>query len=358
MDASPTCSSVQGGAVTSLLLRTTSGLRGSSGGPRYGSWRGGGTSSARIRARIPHGWRGAVGTASSTSGAEARRPWPMCWVSPCGWPRCRAAPIHGASRGRPLLRGWSRCSPRNPRCTAGSWTAASSSGATYCGAEPLPPSPRRSPPVPVPSGCASCGCGISRSWPKPSAGISTRRSRAWCTSARRALEREQTTSSYGSELPAAATQQHHGDGAEHDLQVFERRLAADVLEVIGDFAAHVVHRGVVPLVHLSPAGDAGPHPLASRVAFDLLAQIHEDVGLFRARPHDVHIADQHVEQLRQLIEPECAQQSADRRDALVLCLRPYLLPVLPGRAHRAELVHRERRRSEEHTSELQSRREL
>src|SRR5439155_279734 len=98
--------------------------------------------------------------------------------------------------------------------------------------------------------------------------------------------------------------------------------------VVDGFAAHVVHRGVVPLVHLSPAGDTGAHPLAAGVRFDLLAQVHEDVGLLRARPHDVHVALQHVEQLRQLVESERAEQSADRRDALVVCLRPYLLPVL------------------------------
>src|SRR5256885_12733037 len=34
------------------------------------------------------------------------------------------------------------------------------------------------------------------------------------------------------------------------------------------FRSHVVHRGVVPLVDLGPAGNAGPHPLTSRVTFD------------------------------------------------------------------------------------------
>src|SRR6266487_4305220 len=73
---------------------------------------------------------------------------------------------------------------------------------------------------------------------------------------------------WGYRLPAAAPQQHHGDGAEHDLEIFERRLAADVLEVVAHLVAHVVHGRVVPLVDLCPAGNTGPHPLASRVAFD------------------------------------------------------------------------------------------
>src|SRR5258706_3362135 len=74
-------------------------------------------------------------------------------------------------------------------------------------------------------------------------------------------------------LPTAPTQQHHGDGAEHDLEVFERRLPADVFEIVVHLAAHVVHRGIVPLVDLGPARDPGPHALASRVAFDLLSQV-------------------------------------------------------------------------------------
>src|SRR5439155_2411303 len=89
--------------------------------------------------------------------------------------------------------------------------------------------------------------------------------------------------------------------------------------------------------------DAGSNPLTPLVALDLLAQVHEDRGLLGPGADDVHLALQHVEQLGQLVEPELPQHAADRRDAHVVGLRPHLLPVAVGVAHRAELVHRERR---------------
>src|SRR2546430_1425315 len=43
-------------------------------------------------------------------------------------------------------------------------------------------------------------------------------------------------------LPGAAATQHHGERAGHDPEVFERRLAADVLEVVPHLVAHIIHR--------------------------------------------------------------------------------------------------------------------
>src|SRR5690348_2469198 len=90
-------------------------------------------------------------------------------------------------------------------------------------------------------------------------------------------------------LPAAASQQHHRHRATHDLQVLECRLSPDVVEVVGDLAADVVHRGIVSLVDLRQAGDPGPHALAPLVALDLLPQVYENGGLFGPRADDVHI---------------------------------------------------------------------
>src|SRR2546426_301770 len=41
--------------------------------------------------------------------------------------------------------------------------------------------------------------------------------------------------------PPTAPQDHHRHGAEHDSEIFERRLAANVLEVVAYPAPHVVH---------------------------------------------------------------------------------------------------------------------
>src|SRR5213592_3332481 len=85
-------------------------------------------------------------------------------------------------------------------------------------------------------------------------------------------------------LAAAAPQEHHGERAQNDLQVLERRLGADVIEVVGELAPHVFHGQVVPLMDLRPARDPGPHPLAALVSLDLLTQRDEDRRLLGAWP--------------------------------------------------------------------------
>src|SRR5882762_11305027 len=136
----------------------------------------------------------------------------------------------------------------------------------------------------------------------------------------------------GAGLPTAAAEHHHGERADHDPEVLEHRLASNVLEIVPDLPAHVVHGRIIALVDLGPAGDSGSYALASWVAFDLLAQVHEDIRLLGSRPDHVHVAFEHVEELRQLVEPEPTQDTADGCDALVVSLRPHLLPVVPGRA--------------------------
>src|SRR5260221_304807 len=67
-------------------------------------------------------------------------------------------------------------------------------------------------------------------------------------------------------------------------------------------------------VNLRPAGDTRPEveapALARRVELDLGRQ-------GRARPDDPHLSPQDVEQVRQLIEGEAAQEPADARDPWV-----------------------------------------
>src|SRR5947207_369779 len=93
---------------------------------------------------------------------------------------------------------------------------------------------------------------------------------------------------------------------------------ADVLEVEGELAAHVVLIAVVREVHLGPPGDPGPDPLAALVPLDALTQVHEDLGLLGSWPHDVHVALQDVPELRELVEPQPPQHPADRRHAIVV----------------------------------------
>src|SRR5256885_8992331 len=125
-------------------------------------------------------------------------------------------------------------------------------------------------------------------------------------------------------LPAAAAEHDHRNRAEHDSQILEGGLTPDVLEIEAELAPHVRDRLIISLVYLRPAGDAGPDALAPLIPLDLLAQVHEDRRLLRAWADDVHLAPEHVDELRQLVQPQRAEHPADRGHARIVRLRPDL----------------------------------
>src|SRR5437879_295673 len=141
--------------------------------------------------------------------------------------------------------------------------------------------------------------------------------------------------------PRPALQDHHRHCARHDAQVLDDGLARQVLQVVGDLGAHAFHRGVVMQVDLSPPGDTRAHALAPRVAVDLLAQVGKDPRLLWPGPDHVHVAPQHVEQLRQLVQPILPEHPAERGHSRVVQLGPHLPVAAPVHAHGAELVDRE-----------------
>src|SRR6266702_2339740 len=143
-------------------------------------------------------------------------------------------------------------------------------------------------------------------------------------------------------LPAAPAQ-HDRHRSQHDPAILQRGLPADVLEVVSHLPPDVVHRAIVGLVDLGPAGDPRAHALTALIALDLLPPEDEDRRLLGTGSHDVHVAQQHVEQLRQLVEADLPQHAPDRRDARVVGPGPHLVVALRAvQVHRAELVHRER----------------
>ena len=100
----------------------------------------------------------------------------------------------------------------------------------------------------------------------------------------------------------------------------QQRLALDVFDVERHAAAHQLGRVDRPAraVDRRPAGHAGLHAVAVGVFGDQLgalrlAGLHAD-GV-RARADQRHLALQHVEELRQLVEAGAADEAADAGDA-------------------------------------------
>ena len=141
-----------------------------------------------------------------------------------------------------------------------------------------------------------------------------------------------------------------GDDLDHreddDLEVGYGAALGDVLEVSAD---HAVEAGGVALRDLPPAGDPRLHGQALQVELGVLGDL---VGQRRARADDGHLAQEHVDELRELVDGVLADEPAYLRYARVLLHLEHgagdlVLPLELGEAlvgvpiHAAELPHAE-----------------
>ena len=107
-----------------------------------------------------------------------------------------------------------------------------------------------------------------------------------------------------------------GDDLDHreddDLQVRDGTALCDVLKVALD---HPVKASRVAVGNLPPAGDSWLHGKALQVVLRVLRHL---VRQRRARSHDGHLAQEHVNELRELVDGVLADELADLGDARVL----------------------------------------
>jgi len=69
-----------------------------------------------------------------------------------------------------------------------------------------------------------------------------------------------------------ASEQHHGDCARHDAQVFSNSAPLEVFEVVAHLFTNVIDARVVRLIYLGPASDAGLRALPQRILLDVVAE--------------------------------------------------------------------------------------
>src|SRR3984957_1569744 len=128
-------------------------------------------------------------------------------------------------------------------------------------------------------------------------------------------------------LPAAALEQHDRQRLQHDTHVLDESLAAQVLEVIAHLEPHIIDGRVVRGADLREAGDAGLRPLAERVVRDVFLEAYDDTRALGPRPDDVHVAFEHVPELRQLVDAGFTQEPPDRGHPRVVLGGPHLAAV-------------------------------
>ncbi|KAG0773304.1 hypothetical protein G6F22_014986 [Rhizopus arrhizus] len=137
----------------------------------------------------------------------------------------------------------------------------------------------------------------------------------------------------------AARPSRHGRAGD-DQQVHPERPVLDVVDVVLDAVAHLAQRVRLPPepVDLGPARNARLDPVAHHVALHQVLVHFVVLQRVRAGPDDGHVAHQHVQELRQLIQAGAPQEAADAGNAGIVAgrLRDRAMFLMHG--HGAELV--------------------
>ena len=109
-------------------------------------------------------------------------------------------------------------------------------------------------------------------------------------------------------LPRASAAENDRDRHADDEEISPDREILDVVPLDGEAFRE---SQLAAAVHLHGTGDSWfeleSKPLLSCIAFD-------EIELLRARPHQAHVSDQHVPELRELVEAPPPQRASDTRD--------------------------------------------
>ena len=129
---------------------------------------------------------------------------------------------------------------------------------------------------------------------------------------------------------------HGGERSKNDPHINPNRPVFD----IGDIAVDASADGCVAAItaDLRQSRDAGLDHMANHVQRNLVAELLDKMRDFRTRSDDAHIAFQHVDELRKLVDGQLANQRAEESPAVVLVGRPCAVLAVIG-LHTAEFEH-------------------
>src|SRR5262245_26373412 len=82
--------------------------------------------------------------------------------------------------------------------------------------------------------------------------------------------------------------------------------------------------------------------MAQGVVWNLLCQLIDEIRPFRAGPHKAHLSFEHIDDLRQLVNPQLSYNPPDPGSAVVIHLSPARCPIVLGLVfHATQFVQRE-----------------
>src|SRR5258705_1549667 len=94
-----------------------------------------------------------------------------------------------------------------------------------------------------------------------------------------------------------------------------------------------------PATDLSPTGDARFQRMPLQVARDISSKNLNKVRPLRSRPDQTHVSAQHIEELREFVQPRRPQDSTQSRYPLILRRCPARIArVRAGRCHGRKLI--------------------
>src|SRR6185437_13917790 len=131
--------------------------------------------------------------------------------------------------------------------------------------------------------------------------------------------------------------QHDFGRLNNDGEVKEHRKMLDIEEVIFELGFGLLQAGAVNIANLRPAGEAGTNAVAlieeGNFAIEHLAEVRH----FRPGTDQAHLTMKNIDELRQFVEPELADDGPNAGDAGITICGPGRLLIASAYAHGAEL---------------------
>src|SRR6266436_6652444 len=128
---------------------------------------------------------------------------------------------------------------------------------------------------------------------------------------------------------------------ENRLKIKEQIPMLHIIKIMNDSFGQI---GIAPkTVHLRPSGDPRFHRMASVVMRDLMLKVPDQFRAFGPRPHEAHLALEHIPELRYLVDIPLPHKRADSKPARVVFRGPADFSVLLSvQSHAAKFHHIER----------------
>ena len=106
----------------------------------------------------------------------------------------------------------------------------------------------------------------------------------------------------------------------------------DIEEVVFKLGLGLFNAGAVLVLYLGPPSDSRPDTMSEREKWNIFLEQLAEVWAFRAWSHQAHFTPQHIENLRQFVEPILADDAPDASYSLIISKspnRPVRFRILP-----------------------------